>query len=133
MNFEVIKLETEQNVCYHVTPLVDELIAKSGVTEGICVISTPHTTAGLCNHSFWDPKGWHDMMIDIKRAIPSRIDFKYDSVSPVTAAATVKSAIMGSSMTMIIIDGKLKVGSSNGVLFAEFDGPATREIHVAIM
>lgn len=130
--YEVIKLETEKNGVYDITPKLKELVEASGVKDGVCVISCPHTTAGICNHSFWDPKGWYDMMDDINKAIPTRVDFKHDSDGYSDAAGHVKSAIMGTNMVRIIDDGKLVLGSSNGVLFAEFDGPRSREVWVQI-
>ena len=132
MLYEVIKLETEKNEVYDLTPQLKELVAKSGLKDGVCIISCPHTTAGICNHSFWDPKGWDDMMIDINRAIPTRIDFKHDSDPATDAAGHVKSALMGTNMAVIIDNGELAFGRSNGVLFAEFDGPRSREVWVEI-
>ena len=131
--FETIKLETKLNDAIDITPTIRELVKKSGVQDGICIVSVPHTTAGLCIHSFWDPKGWTDMMIQMDRIIPTRVDFKHDSDTPHDASGHVKSAMMGTNMTVIVKDGDLLFGHFQGILFAEFDGPRSREVHVKIM
>ncbi len=121
-------LTTAFRSCTSITADVNELLAQSGVKEGLCVVSVPHTTAGLAITSFWDPRGLADLMDEIDRNIPTRVSYKHQD-SPYDASGHVKSALMGTSVMLIIHEGKLILGSSQGLVFVEFDGPRPREFY----
>ncbi len=119
-----------------VVSITDELnkaVADSGVTDGICVVTIPHTTAGLTITSFWDPLGFEDIQDEISRLIPTRIDFKHQHDTPQDAAGHVKSSLIGTSLSIIVKEGKPFLGHSQGVYFLEFDGPRNRECFVKII
>ena len=126
------KINTEFRACMSITADVNDILEESGVQEGFCVISVPHTTAGLAITSFWDPRGLADLMDEIDRNIPTRVSYKHQD-SPYDASGHVKSALMGSSATLIIHGGKLVLGSSQGLVFVEFDGPRPRKFLVEII
>jgi len=127
------KFRTKFNDVYDIKSYVLEAVEKSGVESGICVVYTPHTTAGLTVTSFWDPKGFEDLQDEICRLIPTRVDFKHQHDTPFDAAGHVKSSLIGVSTSFIINDGKLLLGHSQGLYFLEFDGPRNREIFVKIV
>ncbi|MHA6691376.1 secondary thiamine-phosphate synthase enzyme YjbQ [Devosia sp. A449] len=124
-------LATAANGATEITSQVEATVAESGVTDGLCVIYSPHTTAGLSITSFWDELGHQDIHDDIDRLIPTRIDFKHQWDTPQDASGHIKSVLMGVSLTMIISEGKLLRGHSQGVFFHEFDGPRPREFFVS--
>ena len=126
------KIKTQHNKVTDLTGMVKQAVQNSGVQDGLCVISVPHTTAALVITSFWDPLGWEDLMDELNRLIPSRIDFKHQE-SPTDASGHLKSALTGTSMVQIIEGGRLLLGSSQGIYFLEFDGPRTREVIIKIM
>ena len=126
------KLTTTFRSCTSITADVNEILAQSGVQEGLCVVSVPHTTAGLAITSFWDPRGLADLMDEIDRNLPTRVSYRHQD-SPYDASGHVKSALMGSSAMLIIHQGKLILGSSQGLVFVEFDGPRPREFWVEII
>ncbi len=116
--------------------LTDEIkafVEQSGVKEGICLITIPHTTAALTVTSFWDPNGFLDLQDEICRLIPTRIDFKHQHDTPQDAAGHVKSSLIGASLSFIVHEGKLLSGHSQGIYFLEFDGPRNREYYVKVM
>ena len=123
-------LATLANEAYEITASVREIVAESGVQEGLCVVFVPHTTAGLSISSFWDPKGLEDFHDDIDRLIPTRIDFKHQFDTPQDAAGHIKSMLVGVSLTIMISEGELLLGHSQGIFFNEFDGPRTRKFLV---
>ncbi|MHC1771136.1 MAG: secondary thiamine-phosphate synthase enzyme YjbQ [Flexilinea sp.] len=125
-------LETKQNDMVDITAGVKTVVENSDVKEGICVVFTPHTTAGLTITSFWDPKGLEDIQDEIGRLIPTRIDFKHQHDTPTDASGHVKSSLIGTSLTLIVHEGKLLLGHSQGIYFAEFDGPRKRKYFVKI-
>lgn len=127
------RLQTTGNNAYDVQSFIDEAVADSGVGSGIVVASVPHTTAGLSIISFWDPLGLEDVMDEIARIVPARIDFKHEHDTPQDAAGHVKSAMVGATISLIIDEGKVVLGSSQHVYFLEFDGPRARKLHVHVV
>lgn len=127
-----IKIETTHRDVFDVTPEVKKAVEESGVKEGTCIVFTPHTTAGLTITSFWDPNGFIDLQDEICRLIPTRIDFKHQHDTPQDAAGHVKSAIVGCSIPFIVHEGKLLLGSSQGIYFLEFDGPRKRQYYIKV-
>lgn len=127
------KISTKHRDVYALTDEVKAAVKESGVQEGICVVFTPHTTAGLTVTSFWDPNGFEDLQDEICRLIPTRIDFKHQHDTPQDAAGHVKSSLVGTSMTFIVTGGNLLLGGSQGIYFLEFDGPRNREYFVKVL
>ena len=126
-------LVTKANDVINLTDDIKEFVAHSGVKSGACIVFTPHTTAGLTITSFWDPMGFEDLQDEICRLIPTRIDFKHQHDTPTDAAGHVKSSLIGVNIPLIINDGKLLFGSSQGVFFLEFDGPRKRKYYLKII
>jgi secondary thiamine-phosphate synthase enzyme len=131
--FKKFNIETKFNDVVNITDSVKAVVAESGVKEGICVVYTPHTTASLTVTSFWDPKGFEDIQDEICRLIPTKVDFKHQHDTPQDAAGHVKSSIVGVSIDFIITDGKLFLGSSQGIYFLEYDGPRKRSFAVKVL
>lgn len=127
------KLETQFRGYAELTADIKAAVAESGVQEGLCLIHCPHTTAGLTISSFWDLNGLEDLQDEVCRLVPTRIDFKHQFDTPQDAAGHVKSSLMGVQLTLIIHEGKLMVGSSQGIFFLEFDGPRHRQYYVKIV
>lgn len=130
--FETIQIKTEFKGYPSITADVYEIVKKSGVKDGICVVSVPHTTAGLCITSFWDKRGLDDLVDEIDRSFPARVSYKHQA-SPYDAAGQVKSAFISFSAMLLIKDGKLVLGSSQGLVLLEFDGPRLREVNVQVV
>ncbi len=127
------KISTTERDVYAITDEVKSFVEESGVQEGICTITIPHTTAALTITSFWDPKGFEDLQDEICRLIPTRIDFKHQHDTPQDAAGHVKSSLLGAAMTLIVHEGKVLLGHSQGIYFLEFDGPRDREFFVSVV
>lgn len=125
-------LKTKFRSCTSITEDVCKIISDSGVQEGFCVVSVPHTTAGLGITSFWDPRGLVDLMDEIDRNFPVRVNYLHQD-SPYDAGGHVKSALMGTSAFLLIHEGKMVLGSSQGLVFVEFDGPRLRKIRVEVI
>ena len=126
------EIETELNGVPSITAEVNEIVKESGVKEGLCIVTVPEGTCGLCITSFWDKRGLYDLLDEIGRNIPNRVSYK-NQESPHDASGRVKSAMMGTSKALIIHEGKLILGSSQGLVFIEFDGPRKRTFQVEIV
>lgn len=130
---KTVQLETAFRGYTELTQQVQQVVAESGVQEGLCLVHCPHTTAGLTISSFWDLKGLEDLQDEVCRLVPTRIDFKHQFDTPQDAAGHVKSSLMGVGLTLIVHEGKLLIGGSQGIFFLEFDGPRKREYHVKVV
>lgn len=129
---ENFKIDTRFRDMVPLTDNVKIFVENSGVKNGTCIIFTPHTTAGLTITSFWDPAGFEDLQDEICRLIPTRIDFRHQHDTPQDAAGHVKSSLIGVTLSLIIHEGKLLLGHSQGIYFMEYDGPRSREYFVKI-
>ncbi|MEM6530313.1 MAG: secondary thiamine-phosphate synthase enzyme YjbQ, partial [Chloroflexota bacterium] len=132
--FEVHRFRTEtRQELVNVTDAVKEILQNSGVQEGVCYVYCPHTTAGLTINSYLDPMTPKDIVSEIDRLIPTRLDFFHTVDTPSDAAGHIKSVLAGLHQVVIIHKGQLMLGHSQGILFAEFDGPRNRQVYVKIM
>ena len=127
------RLRTDGNRAFDITDDISTAVAASGVREGIAVVSLPHTTASIGIISFPDPLGLIDVMDEVARLVPTRIDFKHQHDTPQDAAGHIKSTIIGTTMSLIISDGALLLGHSQKVFFMEHDGPRQRQFHVQVI
>lgn len=122
-------LKTDTQGFYNITDKVRGALVKSGVLEGLCVIYTPHTTAGITINENADPDVVKDMLLGLKGAFPDRKQFLHAEGN---SAAHLKSSCVGCNQTVIIQNGKLLLGPWQGIYFCEFDGPRTRRFYVKI-
>jgi len=111
-----------------VTEEVNRAVSESGVKEGACVVYVPHTTAGVTLNSALDVKTSMDILDDLNRLVPTRVDFHHQYDTPQDAAGHIKAVLVGSSVMVIIEEGKLALGGSQSLLFSEFDGPRDRQL-----
>jgi len=131
---ETIHVETSTlSELFEITDSVKQIVHQSGIQEGICLITTPHTTAGLTITSYHDQAGFQDLVDEFSRLVPTRIDFKHQWDTPTDAAGHVKSSLISISLSLIVDGGALLLGHSQGIYFFEFDGPRKRSVHVQLV
>jgi secondary thiamine-phosphate synthase enzyme len=118
------------NEWLNITSEVQKAVAASGVTEGICVVFVPHTTAAVTINENADPDVPHDVGLALNLISPDRREFLH---SEGNSAAHTKTSLVGPSITLIVSGGRLLLGTWQGIWFNEFDGPRTRKVHVRIM
>ncbi len=127
-----VKTESRQELRL-ITGLIQTAIDNSGVTEGICLIYCPHTTAGITVNSYMDPATATDLQDEIDRLVPTRVDFKHTFDTPSDAAAHIKASLIGAHLTVIIHNGKVVLGDSQGIFFWEYDGPRSRHVMLKVI
>lgn len=103
-----------------ITREIKEAVITSGIKEGICVVFTPHTTAGVLISENVDPRLQRDLLGSLSRIAPDDIRYAHGGGN---GAAHIKSARTGVNVTIPVSDGQPILGQWQGVLFAEFDGP----------
>jgi secondary thiamine-phosphate synthase enzyme len=121
---------TRRSELVEITAQVQAATAKSGVDEGICVVFCPHTTAGLTINENADPSVRRDMLTSLSNLVPEGADYSH---SEGNSDSHIKSSLFGSSVTVIIEKGKLRLGTWQGIFFCESDGPREREIWVKVL
>jgi len=114
---------------YNITGQVQEAVTKSGITSGICTIFCPHTTAGITINENADPDVVRDMLLGLDKAFPDRPEFRHFEGN---SSAHLKASCVGSSATIIIENGKLVLGTWQGIYFCEFDAPRNRKFYVKV-
>lgn len=107
------------------TGRLQQAISSSGVTEGIIVLYNPHTTAGLLINEGADPDVQRDILGALSRIIPSDYPFLH---SEGNSPAHLMAAITASSVTVILRQGRLQLGTWQRIFFCEFDGPRSRMV-----
>jgi secondary thiamine-phosphate synthase enzyme len=113
-----------------ITAEVRQVVAKTGIKEGLCMLYVPHTTAGITINESADPGVRADILMVLNRTVPWKDDYRHlEGNSP----AHVKSTLTGVSQVIAIENGSLVLGTWQGIFFCEFDGPRTRTVHVRIL
>lgn len=116
-----------------ITGPVREVVQKMGVTAGLCAVIVPHTTAAITLNSALDAATPDDIIADLRRLVPTRVDFKHQYDTPADAAGHIKASLIGHSILLVIDGGDLVVGGSQSILFYEFDGPRQRRVQVKVI
>ena len=127
-----IKLDTKFKGYPSITAEIEDIIKKSGINEGYFIIFSKDSTIGFGITSFWDKRGLDDLVDEIDRSFPARVSYK-NQQSPNIASGTVKSAFIGANDLIFIKNGKPLLGSSQGVVLLEFDGPRARECYIKLV
>jgi len=113
-----------------ITSQIQDAVRSSGIKEGICMVYVPHTTAAVTVNESADPSVKNDILMILNKMVPWEADYRHDEGN---SPAHVKSALVGASELIPIEDGKLALGTWQGIFFCEFDGPRNRKVHVSFL
>ncbi|MDR2729387.1 MAG: secondary thiamine-phosphate synthase enzyme YjbQ [Treponema sp.] len=119
-----------QNEWINITGEVQKAVSASGVREGICVVFVPHTTAAVTINENADPDVPRDVSFALSTISPDRREFCH---SEGNSAAHTKSSLVGPSITLIVNEGRLLLGTWQGIWFNEYDGPRVRKVFMRVM
>jgi len=113
----------------NVTREAEAVVRQSGMTEGRLSLFTPHTTAAVTINENADPDVCRDLLAGLERLAPHRADWRHAEGN---SDAHLKSSLLGCGVDVLIADGRLLLGTWQGLWFCEFDGPRTRKLVLAI-
>lgn len=113
-----------------ITQQVQKLLNLSEIKSGICMVYCPHTTAGITINENADPDVVHDILKELNKIVPLSDNYRHIEGN---SAAHLKASLFGFSQNIIIEDGRLVLGTWQGIYFCEFDGPRQRQVYVKLI
>jgi len=128
--FEEYRVQTpRREVLLDITSDIKKIVKKSGIKEGTCRVFIPHTTAALTINENADPAVLKDITGYLKKLIPQDSGFSHMEGN---SDAHIKTTLTGPSIDVLIHDGKLMLGTWQGIMLTEYDGPRTRKVYVQV-
>ena len=128
--FTVATQEAKQSI--DITTRVEEIVGRSGVGRGLCHVMVLHSTAAVILNENDDPNIGVDVLTALDRAVPDHAGWLHDRVDN-NAQAHIKASMLGASELMPIEGGRLQLGTWQGIMLMEFDGPRRRKVAVRIL
>jgi secondary thiamine-phosphate synthase enzyme len=128
--FMILSVKSQKRTQFiDITSDINYLIQNSGIDQGLCMVFVPHTTAAVTINENADPSVKSDILMTLNQIIPWEADYRHlEGNSP----AHIKSTLVGSSELIAIENGRLALGTWQGIFFCEFDGPRNRKVNVRI-
>ena len=126
-----IKVKTNQREeLLDITHLVREAITAEDIKNGIVHLHVPHTTAAITINENADPDVKRDILYKLNKEIPQHENYMHGEGN---SDAHIKSSLFGPTLQLIIADSQLLLGTWQGILFCEFDGPRNRRLFIKIL
>ena len=113
-----------------ITREVQNIVSKSAIESGTCLIFVPHTTAAVTINENADPDVESDIIMELNKIIPFQDHYRHMEGN---SAAHIKASLVGESETVIIDKKRLQLGTWQGIFFCEFDGPRRREVWIKLI
>jgi len=128
---EIIGVITRNRIeLIDITSLASEAVRRNAIQNGICVVYTPHTTAGIIINENADPDVKADINHFLEKLIPKEKGFTH---SEGNSDSHIKAALFGNSRMVFVENGCLALGEWESIYFAEFDGPRKRKVWIKII
>jgi secondary thiamine-phosphate synthase enzyme len=128
---ETLRVRTRRKAeVVDVTPQVAEVVRRAGVAEGLCTVFVRHATAAIVINENADPGFRLDLIAALDKLFPEGV-WEHDKVDD-NGAAHLKAAVLGPSEVVPVRDGRLLLGTWQGIALVECDGPREREIIVDV-
>ena len=113
-----------------ITSKVQAFISNEGHKSGIITAYSPHTTAAITTNENADPDVKKDITNFLNKKVPK--DFSFDHIEG-NSDAHIKGSLIGFSQSFIVENGRLLLGTWQGIFFCEFDGPRRRSVIVQVV
>jgi secondary thiamine-phosphate synthase enzyme len=126
---EIKVLTLNRNEMVDITGDVQKIVKQEKIEEGFAIVYVPHTTAGITINEGADPSVQRDIIETLKKLVPETCDYHHMEGN---SDAHIKASILGSSVTVLIQNNRLVLGTWQHIFFYEGDGPRTRKVLVRI-
>jgi len=120
---------SSQTAMVDITHKVQDVVTQSEIKSGICTVFVPHTTAGITINENADPDVVTDIVKEINKIVPFNDNYAHMEGN---SAAHIKASMFGFSQQVIIENGRLVLGTWQGIYFCEFDGPRNRKVYIYV-
>jgi secondary thiamine-phosphate synthase enzyme len=110
-----------------VTSSVQKEVSKSGITDGVCTVYVPHTTAGITINEGADPSVCQDILTKLTEMVPPNAGYRHMEGN---SDSHIKASLIGSSVSVLVEKGRLVLGTWQKIFFCEFDGPRSRKAYL---
>lgn len=129
---KILRIRTrERSQLFEITKMVAEVVRQSGVREGVLVAQSLHTTAALTINENADPDVVHDVVAKVGGLVPQQEPFYRHAEG--NSDSHLKTSLFGPSLSVIISNGELVLGTWQGIYLCEWDGPRDRQVAVQIV
>ena len=126
-----LSIPTKQRTNFvDITSRIKKEVANSGINEGIVMVYVPHTTCGITINENADPSVTRDVQMQLEKIAPYNAGYHHMEGN---ADSHIKTSIVGSSETIFIENGKLVLGTWQGIFLCDFDGPRSRKVYLKIL
>ncbi len=115
-----------------ITDDVARIVAASGVTEGMVLVSAMHITAAVYGND-WESGLMQDFQVWLEKLAPSGLDYRHHQTGEDNADAHLKRTLMGHQVIVPITRGTLDLGPWEQIFYAEFDGRRKKRVVVKVM
>jgi secondary thiamine-phosphate synthase enzyme len=132
-SMKVTDISVRTSERYEFVSITDEVgraVREAGVEEGVCLISSTHTTAAVTVNEDYDRDVPRDLAAACK-ALMGSLDVRFDHAEG-NSDSHFLTSVFGQSQHLLVRGGQLDLGRWQGVFLAEFDGPRSRTIRVAV-
>jgi secondary thiamine-phosphate synthase enzyme len=116
----------------NITDRVSEVVRKSVVREGVCLVSAMHITAGIWVNDN-EPGLWEDFWEWVERLAPTRADYRHHRTGEDNGDAHLKRTLIHHQVLLPVTDGRLDLGPWEQVFYAEFDGRRRKRVVVKVI
>jgi len=114
----------------NITNDIIKIVKDCRVGSGICLLHVPHTTAAITINESADPDVVIDITVKMNEIVPRNSNYRHMEGN---SDAHIKSSLFGPSLSLIIEDAKLLLGTWQNIYFCEFDGPRNRNLFIKII
>lgn len=121
---------TQRSQVIDITETVQSIVEEQGVSSGLCCVFVPHTTAGIIINECCDQDVVLDIAAKLDELVPRNSRFRHFEGN---SDAHIKASLIGTSQQIIVAEGRLLLGTWQGIFFFEFDGPRTRTVWVRVI
>lgn len=125
--FELKVVSNKRNEMIDITSEVQNFVDRKNLQNGHLIVYIPHTTAGITINEGADPSVQRDIIATLKRIIPERGDYSH---SEGNSDAHIKASLFGSSVTILVENNRLILGTWQHIFFYEGDGPRNRIVYL---
>jgi secondary thiamine-phosphate synthase enzyme len=111
------------------TSLVQKEVSKSGISDGVCMVYVPHTTAAVTINEGADPSVCQDILTKLTDLVPPDAGYRHMEGN---ADSHIKASLVGNSVSILVENGRLVLGTWQKIFFCEFDGPRSRKAYIKV-